>query len=127
MARYRLTPPINQHRKSDHKPETAPVKRPICKRKPTILADIGAQCRDKRRLFMSEWIPANPPLRGSTKALNDAEMANSFSSVRDRAKIMYTIPAPIEDEQVPVTPPAQRRNFGSGPAAFAQRTTRRTD
>jgi hypothetical protein len=74
-----------------------------------------------------EWIPANPPTRGSTKGLHDAEVANSFSSVRDRAKIVYPIPPPIEDERIPVQAPAQRRNFGSGPAAFAQRPTRRQD
>jgi hypothetical protein len=116
----------NQHRKFRPQPETAPVKRPVRKRKPTILADIGATSGPEE-IYMSEWIPANPPLRGSTKGLHDAEMANSFSSVRDRAKIIYTIPPPTEDEQqIPVEPPAQRRHFVD-PKAIGGRPTRRTD
>jgi hypothetical protein len=71
-----------------------------------------------------EWIPINPPVRGSTKAMHDAEMANSVSNVRDRAKIVYPIPAPLEDEQVPVPPRPARRHFDN-PNAIGGRPLRR--
>jgi hypothetical protein len=71
---------------------------------------------------MSEWIPANPPI--NTKGQHAAEMANKEMNVRDRQVRHVFIPAPLEDEQVPVKPPAKRRSFVD-PNAIGGRSIRR--
>jgi hypothetical protein len=58
---------------------------------------------------MSEWIPACPPI--NRKGQHNARMANEDLSVRDRQVRHVVIPPPLEDEQIPVAPPAQRRQF----------------
>jgi len=75
-----------------------------------------------------EIIPANPVVAGyGGQQYREAVAANQNLSLRDKQVRKIVIPPPPRDTKVEVTPPAQRRNFGSGPAAFAQRPTRRTD
>lgn len=70
------------------------------------------------------FIPANPSLvRG--KKYQETLAANSNLSVRDRAIAPVEIPPPPVAEQVPVAPPAQRRNFGPGPINTSAGETRR--
>jgi hypothetical protein len=75
-------------------------------------------------MTVSEWIPANPEI--NSKALHDREMANQELSVRDRQVKPVFIPAPLEDEQVPVPLPTKRRHF-EDPNAVGGARTRRTD
>jgi hypothetical protein len=77
--------------------------------------------------FGSNWvgrIPANPEVNRGKK-YQEVVAANQDLSVRGRATQRVVVPAPPMDEQVPVLPPAQRRNFGPGPANASSHTTRR--
>jgi hypothetical protein len=71
------------------------------------------------------WLPANPP--SHSKGINDAKMANADLSVRDRqARRVFISAAQPEDERVEPEK-VVRRNFGTGPNAYASRRTRRED
>jgi len=74
---------------------------------------------------MSEWIPANPEINQG-KRYEEAFAANQDLSVRGRQVRRVVIPPPLEDEQIPVAPPAQRRKFVD-PNARGGRPTRRND
>lgn len=73
------------------------------------------------------FIPANPPIGGyNSPAYREAVAANQNLSVRDRSAAPVIIPKPPVGIEVPVTPPAQRRQFVD-PNAFAQRRVRKAD
>ena len=74
------------------------------------------------------FIPANPPVGGyGSKAYREAQAANQADAlnVRERAtRQRFVIPPPPVDEQIPVPPPAQRRNFGNGPSVSGRSVRR---
>jgi hypothetical protein len=81
-----------------------------------------------RRDDIIEILPANPPVAGyGSQAYREAIAANQDLSVRGRSAAPVVIPPPPKAEQVPVPPPAERRNFGPAPAGYAQNRTRRED